>query len=363
MKKTSNFVLTVCQVGAEPVLKEEISRNHPDLRFAYSRPGFVTFKAAEGGPLSPDYGVNSVFARAHALSVGKIDAKSSPQLAARVAKVLEGLESLENAQGRDVPLRLHVFERDLYAPGEEPLGFSAGAWAFEAERAIRERGGDAFYPDSIAQNGDLVLSVVLVEENEWWLGLHRHSAGRSPYAGGAPRIRLPSESPSRAYLKLEEAVLVGGLPLRAGDTAVEIGSAPGGASYALLERGLRVVGIDPGAMDDRVMSHPNFHHIQRVVAQVPREELPDRIDWLLLDMNVSPSVTLFQVDRLATRMRDSLLGVILTLKLNEWKIAREIPSMLDHVAAMGMTRVRARQLYHNRQEIMVSGLTRKGGLR
>ena len=38
---TSPFLFTVCQVGAEGALKNEVLRSHPELRFAYSRPGFV----------------------------------------------------------------------------------------------------------------------------------------------------------------------------------------------------------------------------------------------------------------------------------------------------------------------------------
>ena len=248
-------------------------------------------------------------------------------------------------------------------PGEEPLGFVSGALAERAEAAIRQADGSLFEKETQAEMGDPVLSVVLVEENEWWFGLHQHSTWHVPFSGGAPKIILPAEAPSRAYLKLEEGILFGHLPVKAGDVAVEIGSAPGGASYALLHRGLKVIGIDPAEMDKRLLKHPAFTHIARPVASVPREDLPPRVDWLLLDMNVAPSITLYQVDRLATRLSDTLLGVLLTIKLNEWKTAREIPDMLNHIRAMGITRIRARQLYHNRQEIFICGLTRKGLLR
>jgi 23S rRNA (cytidine2498-2'-O)-methyltransferase len=192
------------------------------------------------------------------------------------------------------------------------------------------------------------------------MGAHIHSVAHSPFPGGETPVELPEEAPSRAYLKLEESLHWAGNPVRTGDTAVEIGSAPGGASYALLKRGLRVVGIDPGEMAGKVLRHPDFIHFQKPVAMVPREELPDCVEWLFLDMNVEPRISLFAVDRLVTRLKSSLLGVILTLKLNRWKIADEIPSMLEHVRVMGMVRVKAAQLSHNRQEIVIFGLTRKG---
>ncbi len=108
------------------------------------------------------------------------------------------------------------------------------------------------------------------------------------------------------------------------------------------------------------MKNPKFSHIQRPVANVLREELPARVDWLLLDMNVEPRISLYSIDRLASRMTESLLGVFLTVKLNQWSFADQIPNWVEHVQAMGMVRAKAKQLSSNRQEIMIYGLTQKG---
>ena len=116
-------------------------------------------------------------------------------------------------------------------------------------------------------------------------------------------------------------------------------------------------------MDPIVLRQPEFKHIQRPVGHIPREELPESIQWLVLDMNVEPNISLYAVDRLAARMKDCLLGVLLTVKLNQWKFADEIPYFMDHVKAMGMQRVKATQLAYNRQEILIYGLTRRGMLR
>jgi 23S rRNA (cytidine2498-2'-O)-methyltransferase len=266
---------------------------------------------------------------------------------------------------------VHVFERDFHPPGEEPPGFTAGAEADAWLARLRDdpRLAGLRWNEEPGP-GELVLDVTVVEpgpgtgdDGELWFGAHAHGPAHPPWPGGNPRLALPADAPSRAWLKLEEGLRWAGLPVRPGDTAVEIGSAPGGASWALLQRGVKVVGIDPGAMDPRVLKHPCFLHIARPVATVPREELPDPVHWLLLDMNVAPHVSLFAVDRLASRMRDGLLGLLLTVKLNQWKMAAEIPSWLEHVRVMGMSRVRATQLPSNRQEICIAGLTRKGLMR
>lgn len=344
---TSPFLFVTCQVGAEPALKAEVQLNHPELRFAYSRPGFVTFKKT-GGELNESFVLRSVFARAYGLSLGKGPAE----------KILEVAQKVHpHAQGKK--LRLHCWERDLHVPGEEPLGYSPGIRANILEKDLLSQAPELF-SSGLAEQGDWVLDCVITEESEVWVGCHLHVSPHSPWPGGKTKIDLPADSPSRAYLKLEEALLWSGSRVRPGDIAVEIGSAPGGASWALLNRGVKVVGIDPAEMAPQVLKHPHFRHFKQPVNSVLREDLPDSIQWLLLDMNVEPQITLFAVDRLASRMKDSLLGVFLTVKLNQWKLAGEIPMMLDHVKAMGMVRVKAGQLFHHRQEILIAGLTRQG---
>jgi 23S rRNA (cytidine2498-2'-O)-methyltransferase len=54
------------------------------------------------------------------------------------------------------------------------------------------------------------------------------------------------------------------------------------------------------------------------------------------------------------------MGVILTLKLDDWKAVRHVPKLLKSIESMGMAEVRATQLPSNRMELCVVGLTDKG---
>jgi 23S rRNA (cytidine2498-2'-O)-methyltransferase len=337
-----------CQVGAESALKKEIARLQPSWRFSYSRPGFLTFKSPQ--ELTPSFDLRSIFARAHGLSLGKSAGATGP--------ILE--QALAWGQPK---LRLHVWERDQHPTGEEPPGYERGQWSSPLESALRREAKELFHAEAVAQPGDWVLDVVAVEPREWWFGLHVHSGSHSPYPGGRIPVQVPSDAPSRAFTKLEEGIAWSGAPVKTGDMAVEIGSAPGGASYALLKRGLKVVGIDPGDMADVVLKNPAFVHLKQVVASVRRDDLPPSVQWLLLDMNVEPRIALQAADRLSAMFKDTLLGVLLTVKLNQWEMAEQIPQMLKQVEEMGMTRVRGTQLPSNKQEIFLCGLSRKGSLR
>jgi len=93
---------------------------------------------------------------------------------------------------------------------------------------------------------------------------------------------------------------------------------------------------------------------------VQRADLPRDLHWVLMDVNLAPQVALITARRLAARPRPALLGVLLTLKLDDWRAVRHIPRLLQSIRAMGMDEVRATQLPSNRMEVFACGLTRAG---
>ena len=131
---------------------------------------------------------------------------------------------------------------------------------------------------NVARAGDLVLDCVVVEPEEWWVGYHRASGVASRWPGGLFQSELPAEAVSRAYLKMAEALAWSRMPTKKGEQWAEIGSAPGGASQALLKQGVKVIGIDPAEMDPAVLANPDFTALEetrsgRAAAGVSRREV------------------------------------------------------------------------------------------
>jgi 23S rRNA (cytidine2498-2'-O)-methyltransferase len=213
----------------------------------------------------------------------------------------------------------------------------------------------------------LLLEPDQEERSPILVGFHQHARGRRTLNASEFLAVLPPASPSRAYLKIEQAIAWGRLPLRAEDRAIELGSAPGGASFALLLRGLEVWGIDPGAMDPVVWSDPRcenrFHHVKKAFSGVLRGDLPAQAQWLALDINGPARVSLPYVETLAGWFSESLLGVILTLKVNDPKNAKHLPEWLERVETLGFRQVRAAQLPSHKREVCIVGLSKKGLLR
>lgn len=354
MSQRPQFLFVTCQVGAELALKGELARRWPDFHLAFSRPGFLTFKLPADHKLLADFNLESVFARAYGFSLGGVTGDSPDELARAVWGLYEGRPFR----------RLHVWSRDTAAPGEHgfepgPTPESAVAWEAILRGCPRpeELGEGGRDPRQPARRGDFVLDCILVDPGRWWVGYHRAGDPPSCWSGGSPPLELPKEAVSRAWLKVEEGLLWSQLPIPQGARVAELGSAPGGASQALLSRGLIVLGIDPAEMHPTVLAHPNFTHVRRRSTQVRRREFR-KIRWLLSDMNVAPNYTLDALETIVTHPEVNVRGILATLKLPDWQLADRVPDYLDRVRSWGFNVVQARQLLHNRQEICFAGLMR-----
>lgn len=347
------FLFVVCQAGAERALKSELARRWPDFRFAFSRPGFVTFRLPDDHHVRDDFDLQSVFARTFGFSLGKVEGR----IAEHNAKSLWSM-----AADRRVD-HVHVWQRDLGPPGEK--GFEPGVTSLAAEvgRIITHQRpatlSDRSLPvNLVARSGDRILDCVLVESDQWWVGYHRATTLPTRWPGGTPKIDLPPHAVSRAYLKMREALLWSRLPVSIGDHCVELGSSPGGSCQALLDRGLIVTGIDPADMDEALLDQPNFTHVKARGADLKRREYRG-VKWLMADSNVAPKHTLDTVENIVTNRRVNVRGMLLTLKLLDWRLAESIPDYIERIRSWGYQYVRARQLAYNRQEICIAALRRR----
>lgn len=320
-----DFAFATCAPGLEPALKRELGRARPELRLAFSRPGLVTLKAP--GSIAPDDPPGSAFARVWGRSLGPA---ADP---ARAAELLAGL-------GAD---RVHAFARDPEAAPD------LAPW-------------QALGPGGPAAPGELIADIVVGPEpgEPAWVGAHRHDAARPAHPGGAIPVDVPADAPSRAYAKIEEAIAWARLPVAAGQVALEIGAAPGGAALALARRGLTVWAVDPGALAPAALAHPGVRHVAKKVGALRWEELPRRVDWLLLDVNLAPQVALHELARLVPPLLPALAGAVLTLKLNDWAFVDELPALVARIRAMQLPDVRLRHLPSNRREVCAVALPAAG---
>ncbi len=322
----TEFVFVLTNPGSEKPLKNEMSALRPDWRPAYQRRGFVTFKAGA------------------AVSFAALDA---PAACARRLCL-----SLGKMATRDEAVRLI----------DEALGFCPKSIVHHAryhDRKMQGVSGGGIM--KLPELGQFIGTVVELRSNEFWAGLHRHLPHLSPDPAGDAGCVMPPESPSRAWLKLEEAIRFFGLKFSASDIVVELGCAPGGVALALLERGISVIGVDPADMAAVVRSstiedrgeatdgRPWFWHCRKPAALVSKRDLGHGVTWFMSDMNQTPEVVLAECARFC-RMAPTIRSVLITLKLTDLGQVAEKAQWLDKLSAMGFTTARLQQFSVHHKE-------------
>jgi 23S rRNA (cytidine2498-2'-O)-methyltransferase len=352
-----------CRAGAEGALKQEVAQIEPAWHPSFSRPGFLTFKNA-GEPQVDERRLAErswTFAHTHGISLRRV---AGDQLAELVRQFWAHPEIAAIAKS-GAKIDLHVWQRVPEAADDDGLATFVTPLCREIESALRAAAPEqstlareVAAHRKAARRNSRVLDVVVVEPGEWWIGYHAAVKPAERWPGGAIPVRLPSHAVSRAYAKLEEAIQWSGFPLSADDECVEVGCAPGGASQALLERGLFVTGIDPADVDPAVLEHPRFRHLKKRGSDVRRSEF-EGVRWLVADMNIAPQDTLDEVEAIARHPGASIRGLLLTLKFSEWSVAEQLPKFVSRVHGWGYRDVRCRQLVTGGQEICLVALRRK----
>ena len=178
----------------------------------------------------------------------------------------------------------------------------------------------------------------------------------SPWPGGIPRLRRLSGAPSRSATKLEEAfhTLLSKEErerwLMPGMTAVDLGAAPGGWSWVLARRHLRVAAIDNGPLAAQLLDTGLVTHFR---ADGFTWQPPKPVDWLVCDMVEQPARVAALVGQWLARglCRYALFNLKLPMK----KRYAETIHCLDLLRATAgrPLSLHCRQLYHDREEVTV----------
>ena len=178
----------------------------------------------------------------------------------------------------------------------------------------------------------------------------------APWPLGIPRLKLLPEAPSRSALKLEEAFLSLLTAderehlLRPGMTAADLGAAPGGWTWVLTRQHLRVTSVDNGPLRQHVLDTGLVEHLR---ADGFHWHPAKPLDWMVCDMVEQPA-------KVAARMakwfaegwcRHAVFNLKLPMK-KRWQETRLCLDLFEEQAGKPLT-VRAKQLYHDREEITV----------
>ena len=172
---------------------------------------------------------------------------------------------------------------------------------------------------------------------------------------GIPRLKSPRSAPSRSTLKLEEAFLTfvddPERDLKPGMTAVDLGAAPGGWTWQLVRRHIRVAAIDNGPLDSALLESGIVEHLR---ADGFRYRPAKPVDWLVCDMVEQPARIAALVAEWAGSglCRNAIFHLKLPMKKRYEEMLRCREIIESRLArAEWEWRLDFKQLYHDRAEI------------
>lgn len=336
----SEFVFATCVPTSNEWLKRDVTRLHPELRLAFSRPGFVSWK---GERLDMGFEIRSPIAITSGWGCGQ--AKTIEQVGAKVVGLLNTLNTA----------RIHVY-------GLRPEDVSEVMGSVKALDVWFASMGKEVTVNVAARARETVVDVVVLGPEQWFVGWHAHSATKYGGPGGVTPTPIHERSPSRAYSKVAELLCLGELILRPENTVVELGAAPGGATLFLLQQGARVWAVDPAPLADEVVAFGKLAGnalvtLRATAGEVVAAQLPKRPDYLVSDVNLAPSVSLRYLERLCAMTKGPKKAVLVNFKINDEKAEVMLQAVLTKTQALGqrhgLSLMRVAQVPSHRREVGV----------
>ena len=164
------------------------------------------------------------------------------------------------------------------------------------------------------------------------------AAKSSPFRNGECRFEEDREGPpSRAYLKLWEALTrLGAWPLP-GERCLDLGAAPGGWTWALAKLGASVAAVDKAPLDPGVAAMAGVETRRESAFALA----PEPVDWLVCDVVAYPRRLLGLVER----WMSAAGRIVCTIKFQ---------GATDHEAAAAFAALpggRVAHLWHNKHEL------------
>ncbi|MFN3964644.1 MAG: 23S rRNA (cytidine(2498)-2'-O)-methyltransferase RlmM [Silanimonas lenta] len=349
-------LLGLVRPGFEPELAAEFGHRaaeagHWGHAMTERGSGLVRFVSPEAAALDAALPFDGlIFARQKLLGLARLEGLDPGD---RISPLLEALDTVRET-GAAAPGGAHfgelVVEHSDSDAGRALAGLARG-FGNALRPALRKAGWLAAADDARRPR----LHVLLHSGTALDLASSR-PGDRSPWPGGIPRLRQPPHAPSRSAAKLDEAIhtLLTAEErtqlLREGMRAADLGAAPGGWTWVLVRAGLRVSAVDNGPLKEPVLGHPQVEHLR---ADGFRWQPARPLDWMVCDMVEQPRRV---AGRMAQWFREGWCrNAVFNLKLPMKKRWEETRYCLDlfRAEAGELKALRARQLYHDREEITV----------
>ncbi|MCA3024062.1 MAG: 23S rRNA (cytidine(2498)-2'-O)-methyltransferase RlmM [Rhodocyclaceae bacterium] len=264
----------------------------------------------------------------------------------RVNPIFEALTAFLAARGID-----HVVDcRVEYPDTNHGKALSRSAKAIEPR--LRELLGEA---GMLAGHTKYRAIVFLTPDKQARIGIaDMHLSAQDRL--GIPRFRMPADAPSRSTLKLAEAIHVflgsgQDEALQPDMRAVDLGAAPGGWTWQLMQRGLRITAVDNASLKGDLVDNAMVKHLRadgfKYTPNIP-------VDWLVCDMVEQPA----RIAKLVAKWlasgwaRYAIFNLKLPMKKRNEEVERCRQIIGEALDEAGRSYIlQFKQLYHDREEV------------
>jgi 23S rRNA (cytidine2498-2'-O)-methyltransferase len=165
----------------------------------------------------------------------------------------------------------------------------------------------------------------------------------SPFPNGEVHfVEDRAGPPSRAYLKLWEALTIIGKRPQPGQVCVDLGSAPGGWSWSLAKMGARVISVDKAPLSPEIAGMTGIDYWQESAFALDPARF-GKVDWMFSDLVCYPARLLSLIER--WRAAGTCRRFVCTLKFQ---------GATDHATIRRFAAIpgsELRHLYHNKHEL------------
>ncbi|MDX1804532.1 MAG: 23S rRNA (cytidine(2498)-2'-O)-methyltransferase RlmM [Alcanivorax sp.] len=337
LKNPSETLLALCRPGFENDLAAEFSFRAGESMVAgypqaQANSGYVIWHGQQGS-LAEVLHSGLIFARSQFLASSSFTDLADdrigelwPLLEAQAPFTELYLEHPDTNAGRELQRFLRGFRKAL-----EPRLRKAGMIRKQARRRLH-----LFFTDS--RNG--------------WIG--SSEASLPLMEGGIVRLKLPAQAPSRSALKVEEALIrfFGSSDVLLAKTAVDLGAAPGGWTWQLARRGIKVQAVDHGKLAPQLLDEYPVKHVPGdAFTWRPRSA----VDLVVCDVVDKPARTLQLMEKWLQQgwAQAALFNLKLPMKRRFYEVQTLLERLANGLARHGEADIKAAQLYYDREEITV----------
>jgi len=320
----------LCQPSLEDVLQQELTASFRQrqvrveaagvLSVAASdrSPGALTGRLPRGARASDDDVIDPAFARQVLPLAHRLEAPTRDELAARVFAHLSDDDERAFLEGA---LVVEVICADLARQGSRVLdAHPLEGFASDLQTLLETKAEGRARKHEVARRDgppERALTLLVTEAGGGFLAGASAPLGSAltswpvPFPGGRAEVPPDFDAPSSAHRKLDEALAWLGKKPTFDDVVLDLGAAPGGWSYVAVREGAKVIAVDRGEMDPKLMASGKVIHVRKdAFAHAPLDEAT----FIVCDIIGEPHRTLDLLEQALGFGRVSAFVVTLKLK-------------------------------------------------